>query len=80
MRATSRKAFLLWAVAFVLAAAWTTLPADAADKKPNILLIVSDDHGYGDIGAYGGGEGRGMPSPNLDRMAADGMTFFSFYA
>ena len=51
-----------------------------AAEKPNILLIVSDDHGYGDIGAYGGGEGRGMPTPNLDRMAAEGMTFFDFYA
>jgi len=55
--------------------------AMAADGgKPNILFIVADDHGYGDIGAYGGGEGRGMPTPNLDRMAADGMTLFSFYA
>jgi len=50
-----------------------------AKEKPNILLIVSDDHGYGDSGPYGGGEGRGMPSPNLDDMAAKGMTFFSFY-
>jgi arylsulfatase A-like enzyme len=51
-----------------------------AASKPNILLIVSDDHGYGDIGVYGGGEGRGMPTPNLDKMADEGMTFFSFYA
>ncbi len=51
-----------------------------AQKKPNILLIVSDDQGYGDTGAYGGGEGRGMPTPNLDQMSHDGMTFFSFYA
>ena len=51
-----------------------------AQSKPNILLIVSDDTGYGDLGAYGGGEGRGMPTPNFDRLAADGMTFFSFYA
>jgi arylsulfatase len=57
------------------------LPAQAADtSKPNILFIVSDDTGYGDLGPYGGGEGRGMPTPNIDRMAADGMTFFSFYA
>ena len=49
-------------------------------KKPNILFIVSDDTGYGDLGPYGGGEGRGMPTPNIDRMAAEGMTFFSFYA
>ncbi|MCG6983853.1 MAG: arylsulfatase [Thiocapsa sp.] len=51
-----------------------------ADAKPNILLIVADDHGYGDIGVYGGGEGRGMPTPNLDKMADEGMTFFDFYA
>jgi arylsulfatase len=54
--------------------------AQAPAKKPNILFIVSDDTGYGDLGPYGGGEGRGMPTPNIDRMANDGMTFFSFYA
>ncbi|MGE5713136.1 MAG: sulfatase-like hydrolase/transferase, partial [Betaproteobacteria bacterium] len=57
-----------------------TLPAVAQQGKPNILFIVSDDTGYGDLGPYGGGEGRGMPTPNIDRMAAEGMTFFSFYA
>src|SRR4029453_16497709 len=41
---------------------------------------VSDDTGYGDLGPYGGGEGRGMPTPNIDRLADEGMTFFSFYA
>lgn len=55
-------------------------PAAQTGTKPNILLIVSDDTGYGDLGPYGGGEGRGMPTPNIDRMAAEGMTFFSFYA
>ncbi|MCB9875493.1 MAG: arylsulfatase [Planctomycetaceae bacterium] len=52
----------------------------AQAKKPNILFIVSDDTGYGDLGPYGGGEGRGMPTPNIDRLAREGMTFFSFYA
>ena len=61
--------------AIVLAA----VPAIAQDK-PNIVLIVSDDTGYGDLGPYGGGEGRGMPTPNIDRLANEGMTFFSFYA
>ena len=58
----------------------TVGPAHAQTKKPNILFIVSDDTGYGDLGPYGGGEGRGMQTPNIDRMAAEGMTFFSFYA
>ncbi|MFO1105013.1 MAG: arylsulfatase [Amaricoccus sp.] len=48
--------------------------------KPNILLIVSDDTGYGDTGPYLGGEARGMPTPNIDRLAKDGMMFTSFYA
>jgi arylsulfatase len=57
-----------------------TAQAQAPTKKPNILFIVSDDTGYGDLGPYGGGEGRGMPTPSIDKMAGDGMTFFSFYA
>jgi len=48
--------------------------------RPNIILILSDDFGYGDSGPYGGGEGRGMPTPSLDRLAQEGMTFYSNYA
>jgi hypothetical protein len=50
------------------------------DKNPTFVLIVSDDFGYGDSGVYGSGPNRGMPTPNLDRMADEGMTFFTFYA
>ncbi|MGO8666243.1 sulfatase-like hydrolase/transferase, partial [Rhizobium ruizarguesonis] len=49
-------------------------------RKPKILFIASDDTGYGDLGPYGGGNGRGPPTPNLAKMAEEGMTFFSFYA
>ena len=69
---------LLASIAAVTAAA---LPATAQQQqKPNIILIVSDDFGYGDAGAYLGGETRGMPTPNLDRLASEGMMFTSFYA
>jgi arylsulfatase A-like enzyme len=68
---------VLAALPLVLAASQT---ATAQDAKPNIILILSDDFGYGDSGVYGGGPGRGMPTPALDRLAAEGMTFFSFYA
>src|SRR4029079_7805964 len=51
-----------------------------AQQKPNIILILSDDFGYGDSSPHGGGPGRGMPTPSLERMANEGMTFFSFYA
>ncbi|MBB3931792.1 arylsulfatase [Kaistia hirudinis] len=69
----------------VTAAALLTLAggAHAEDKapttKPNILLIVSDDTGWGDLGPYLGGKRRGMPTPNLDDLAASGMTFTNFY-
>ena len=49
-------------------------------SKPNILLIVGDDVGYGDLGPYLGGNARGMPTPNFDQLAADGMMFSTFYA
>jgi arylsulfatase A-like enzyme len=49
-------------------------------NKPNIILITSDDFGYGDSGVYLGGAARGMPTPNIDRLAAEGMMFLSFYA
>ena len=68
------------AIPILLGTGLATAPALAQDKKPNIILIMGDDHGYGDIGVYGGGEGRGMPTPNLDRLANEGMQFWSFYA
>jgi arylsulfatase len=54
-------------------------PASGAGTKPNIIMIVGDDVGWGDLGAYLGGVGRGQATPNLDRMAAEGMTFYTFY-
>ncbi|MCA8879552.1 MAG: arylsulfatase [Rhodobacteraceae bacterium] len=69
----------------VLAANWVATASLAQDQstagsKPNIVLIVTDDYGYGDAGVYGGGENRGMPTPGLDKMAAEGMQMLSFYA
>jgi arylsulfatase A-like enzyme len=55
-------------------------PAQAQQAKPNIMLIVADDLGYGDTGPYDGGDGRGMPMPGIDKLANEGMTLFSFYA
>ncbi|WP_245944010.1 arylsulfatase [Acuticoccus kandeliae] len=57
----------------------TSTASDTPATKPNILLIVSDDTGWGDLGPYLGGEGRGMPTPNFDALASEGMTFTNFY-
>ncbi len=50
---------------------------DAAESKPNIVIIFIDDLGYGDIGPYGATKQK---TPNLDRMASEGMKLTSFYA
>lgn len=75
---------LIWVAAVAALAAsgpaWAqTAGSETTAKKPNILLIVSDDTGWGDLGPYLGGEGRGMPTPNFDKFASEGMTFTNFY-
>jgi arylsulfatase len=47
----------------------------ATKTKPNVVLILNDDMGYSDLGCYGGE----IETPNLDRLAANGLRFSSFY-
>ncbi len=49
-------------------------------KKPNIIYILTDDIGWGELGWQGGGKHRGLPTPNLDKMAFEGMRFQWSYA
>jgi arylsulfatase A-like enzyme len=71
----------LWNLSVCGLACWGTPPAPAAaatgPAQPNIILILADDLGYGDLGCYG--QTR-MKTPNLDALAAEGMRFTSFYA
>jgi arylsulfatase A len=64
--------------AVLLALLFTCFTADAAlsSKLPNIIIIFADDLGYADLGCYGHPTIR---TPNLDRMAAEGMRFTDFY-
>ncbi|MEO6333817.1 MAG: sulfatase [Pyrinomonadaceae bacterium] len=53
-----------------------SLLAQAQTRRPNIVVIVADDLGYGDIGSYGG---KDIPTPNLDALARDGVRFTDAY-
>jgi arylsulfatase A-like enzyme len=48
-----------------------------AQTKPNIVLVIMDDVGYGDYGSYGAPD---IKTPNIDRLARDGVRFTDFYA
>ena len=65
----------------VAASAASPQPAADADgtqtQRPNIIFIMCDDMGYGDLGCYGQ---QRMETPNLDRMAQEGMRFTQAYA
>ena len=49
----------------------------ATSRRPNIIFILADDLGYGDLGCYG--QAR-IKTPNLDKLAAQGMRFTDFYS
>ena len=53
----------------------TAFAQQQPDRRPNIVLIVTDDMGYADIGAFGGE----IATPNIDALAADGVRFTNFY-
>jgi arylsulfatase A-like enzyme len=50
----------------------------AQQPRPNILFILADNLGYGDLGVYGGGELRGAPTPRIDELAAQGLRLTQF--
>ena len=65
-------------VLLVVLVAAVALPAAAEAGPPNIVVMLSDNLGFGEIGAYGGGVLRGAPTPRLDRLASEGMRFTNF--
>ena len=64
-------------IAAVLALPVLTAAATAT-KKPNVVFILADNVGYGDMGPYGGGELRGYPTPRTDQLAREGMRFTQY--
>jgi uncharacterized sulfatase len=62
--------------AFLAATAGAAVPLNAAGSPPNVVLIYADDLGYGDLACYGSARNR---TPNIDRMAAEGVRFTDCY-
>lgn len=77
---SARLGELSWRLAFLLCllAALQLSPTvfAAQNIKPNFVIIYADDLGYSDVGVFGA---KGIKTPNLDRMAAEGMRFTDFY-
>ena len=74
-----RRKFLRGALAAMIIAAtsWASAYGDTPTRRPNFVLILADDLGYGDIGCFGNASNR---TPNLDRLASEGMRFTDFHS
>ncbi len=59
-----------------LAAGLGPAAAHAADRLPNVIVIFTDDQGYGDLGSFGA---KGYTTPNIDTLARDGVKFTNFH-
>jgi len=74
IRSVRTPAFLLVLIMFSPLA----VAAAKGESKPNIILVVMDNFGYGEVGVYGGGVLRGAATPNIDSIAAEGFQLTNF--
>src|SRR5262249_5613175 len=69
---------LLAAILCAVAPAKAAEKKPSEEKKPNIVFMLMDNLGYGELGVYGGGILRGAPTPRLDKLASEGMRLLNF--
>ncbi len=72
LNATKPLLFCLCIIAVI-----STMPKTSAQRQPNIIFIYADDLGYGDLSCFGA---QAIKTPNLDRMAAEGLRLTNFYS
>lgn len=72
-----RRLLALYVAAFGLTPVLADDDAELTKEKPNVIFVMADDLGYGDLGCYGQTE---IETPNIDGMAAEGMKFTNYYA
>ncbi len=74
---TTKKSILLSSLASLLSMTIASLPVAAQQPKtPNIVVILMDNLGYGELGVYGGGILRGAATPRINAHPVDGVTSF----
>jgi arylsulfatase A-like enzyme len=73
-----RRMWLGLLASFIVAAVVSTQAVAQQSQKPNVVFILADNVGYGDLGSYGGGELRGAPTPRLDQLAREGLRLTQF--
>ena len=73
----------IWLGLLASLAALTVVSAPTAaqqqQKRPNIVMLMTDDTGWGDFGYMNGGRSLGHPTPNIDRIASEGAVFLNWY-
>ncbi|MCA9268594.1 MAG: arylsulfatase, partial [Planctomycetales bacterium] len=73
---TALRAFAAICLSAGLAVVWTAAPATGADRRPNVVVFLSDDQGWGDLSLNGN---RDVSTPHIDNLAADGAMFDRFF-
>ena len=68
----------IFPLCLALAALLPAAAPAAEPERPNIVLVVMDNFGWGEIGAYGGGVLRGAPTPRIDSIADEGLRLLNF--
>src|SRR5215471_13558199 len=69
---------IIWFGLLVLLSFIMATDTSAQPQKPNVVFILADNVGYGDLGPYGGGELRGAPTPRIDQLAREGLRLTQF--
>ena len=72
-----RRSFLQWSAASAVALPWGSRVSGAARRRPNFIVVLCDDLGYGDIAAMGS---KRVRTPHLDKMVREGTLLTDFYA
>jgi arylsulfatase len=78
VRSSSATVAELWLRVLVSTPLICVPSAAVAEQKPNIVFVLMDNLGYGELGVYGGGITRGAPTPRIDQLAAEGTRLTNF--